>query len=181
MSPARAQGFERQRPLRMLDAIHQSSEEAWSVPDTSGDTPAMLADDAYAAAEWLAMCLDPRVRAIGRAIGCWYDEGATTPIGNALGLIKRGGRSVKVSRGLASRDAHLRQLWHTHAPYSALTALPAAKAIASQWQRYASDRWKRDKTNLSPPASDPARTFYLIMKDGNRPIKSARVKQVLEE
>jgi len=106
---------------------------------------------------------DPNVSAFGRDVAEWIESGAAEPLDSALGFRSQGGVSLKRAMALAERDRQLRRLhcicWLDLPPAA------AARAMNISARRYESDRWPRER-NGEPPASEPALTWWRILRSG---------------
>ena len=107
----------------------------------------------------------------------------TTPKGSldkTLGLRSWGGVSPDRADAIARRDRLLVRLWQGHDAFRDKPALAAAKLMCLSADRYQSTRWAREKSDLSAPSSEPAATWWRVLRLGMTVPGAKRLQQILQ-
>lgn len=132
---------------------------------------------ALIAVEALARSSMPMAGVLALEILDWLDDPAAAEA--AFGIRHRGGVSKARSEAIAFRNARLLDLKRAHAVWSILPPGPAAKAMRSNFDRYETTRWLRDRHHSTPPTIEPARTWWRILR-GDVPMPGVdRLRQII--
>jgi hypothetical protein len=117
------------------------------------------------AGDWLARAVavvseraggDPDVVRLVEAI-------ARPAVRRALARGKRGGQSARRAFAIERRNEALRALRAGRWPDLSIYA--AAVVMRAAFDRYASDRWPRERAAMVAPIGEPFRTFWVILRD----------------
>ena len=109
------------------------------------------------------------------------DDGNAPYLDMTLGLKSWGGISPRHGERLAWRDELLLRLWKTCPDFIGLPSISAAKLMSLSATRYASARWAREKKERISGQSEPAATWWKIMKSGLDVPGSKRLQQILDQ
>lgn len=108
------------------------------------------------------------------------EAGVAASLDRAFGLRQRGGISPARAAVLQRRDDLLRQLWRGHEAFRDQQPLVAAKLMYLSADRYQSTRWPREKNDLSAPSSEPAATWWRILRLDIAIPGTKRLQQILQ-
>lgn len=102
------------------------------------------------------------------------------PLDKLLGITTVGGVSQERAMKLRRRDALIRRAWQAVPEWRDLPASRAARLMAADARRYETTRWPRERDSISPPAAQPASTWWEILQN-DLPIPGGkRIEQILE-
>lgn len=132
-----------------------------------------------AAARELRSSNDNSAREAGERIGAWLEGGMVGSLDSALGLRSRGGISARRALANSDRDVILRHLAESHGAYVDRDHMVVARQMRRDFDRYESGRWLRDRDAIEAPASDPAASFWRILRTGTRMPGAERLRQIL--
>lgn len=107
------------------------------------------------------------------------DAGEGVSLDAALGLKRHGGGGARKALANAERDKLLRGLVRNHCRWSCMAASLASKDLLSEFSRYESSRWKRDRTSDTAPAAEPYSTFWRLLRNGVQMPGPKRLSQII--
>lgn len=108
-----------------------------------------------------------------------FDAGEDASLDAAFGLRRRGGIVVRKALANAERDKLLRGLWANHPDWAACSVSHVSRVMATEFQRYQTTRWKREKSQPSAPAKEPYCTFWRLLKAGSAVPSAERLRKIL--
>ncbi len=92
----------------------------------------------------------------------------------------RGGISSDRARVLADRNALLLRLAAGHAEWADLPPSAAARFMRLSFARYETTRWPRERHALSVPHTEPAATWWRILRSGAPMPGAERLRQLFD-
>ncbi|MDO9417961.1 hypothetical protein [Pararhizobium sp.] len=99
----------------------------------------------------------------------------------ALGLRTWGGASPVRRMQLGRRNRRLCELRDDIPEWAAMTPATAAKAMAASALRYQTDRWPRERDQLSAPSAEPAATWWRVLRSGEAIPGEKRLAQIFRQ
>lgn len=122
---------------------------------------------------------NPSVREIGNHFVDWWWRGAAEPLDDHMGLRSHGGVSAQRAIALNSRDRMLRNLHRSMSDWRDLAPAAAARLMVLSAKRYEDARWPRERDAMSAPPSEPAATWWRILRAGGAVPGAKRLSQIL--
>ncbi len=114
---------------------------------------------------------DQQVQDVALRVLQVLEEGRPNDIGRAIGAVARGGLSVAEEERLRQRDVALRRV--RDLSFSDLPEASVAPAMIASFETYEARAWPRDRDAGRPPQSEPASTWYAMLKNGLRMPRTA--------
>jgi len=111
-------------------------------------------------------CGDPHVQDVARRVLQALDEGRPLDIARDAGAVRRGGLSASEEARLRQRDVALRRV--RDLVFSDLPEPSVAPGMIDSFEQYEARGWPRDRDAGRPPQSEPASTWYAMLKNGLR-------------
>jgi hypothetical protein len=146
------------RPMTALDAADdQLARALGTIRERAGDDRDVV---------WLAEAIERRVGAVRKMLGQNNRGGKSERQAAALAKRKksRGGKSARWAAALAQRNNQRLRPLHAKL-YPTLPPGAAALLMCTNFRRYESDRWPRERDYPVAPLDEPARTFWMILRD----------------
>jgi len=109
---------------------------------------------------------DLDVRDVAARVLQALDEGRPLDIARDAGAVRRGGLSALEEARLRQRDVALRRV--RDLVFSDLPEPSVAPAMINSFEQYEARAWPRDRDVERPPQSEPASTWYAMLKNGLR-------------
>jgi len=108
------------------------------------------------------------------------EAGRPASLDKAFGLKQRGGISPPRAAALQRRDDLLRRLWHKSDEWSDLAPAAAARMMSQSAKRYEAIRWPREQKSIVAPLTEPAATWWKILRSDLSVPEAKRLQQILE-
>lgn len=109
------------------------------------------------------------------------DAGERTSLDRSFGLKRWGGLSSTRSQLLERRDMLILRLWKSSPDFCQLPPFAASGMMCLSADQYQRRRWPREKRAIAAPPSEPAATWWHILKSGVPIPGIRRVYQILSD
>jgi len=109
---------------------------------------------------------DLDVREVAQRVLRAIEDGRPLDIARDAGAVRRGGVSAAEEQRLRQRDVALRRV--RDLSFSDLPEASVAPAMIASFEAYEARAWPRDRDAGRPPQSEPASTWYAMLKNGLR-------------
>ncbi|MGR3461300.1 MAG: hypothetical protein ACU0AX_02625 [Roseovarius sp.] len=146
-----------------------------SEPDAP-ESVAQAVSDVVAMAESALAHGGPKARRAAARVLAWVEDG-DCDLEKSLGLSAPGRAGARQILRNRTRNSKIRHLAAAHYPEASLKKLGAD--IADDWRRYETGAWPRHNAADAPPATEPAATFFDLLRRGHGSLSSEAIRKIL--